>query len=61
MPAESEYREALRMGQREVQAAPVKSESRRMPVLDNIIPPEKSSAGIHLGVEQIPMNLIVGT
>ena len=61
MPAESEYREALRMGQREVQAAPVKSESGTMPVLDKIIPPEKSSAGIHLGVEQIPMNLIVGT
>ncbi len=61
MSAESEYREALRIGQREVLAAPVKSESAEMPVLDHILPPEKTSMGIHIGVEQIPMNLIVGT
>ncbi len=61
MPAENEYREALRMGQREVHAAPVKSESATLPVLDHIISSEKASSGIHLGVEQIPMELIVGT
>ncbi|MBQ5744683.1 MAG: BMP family ABC transporter substrate-binding protein, partial [Ruminococcus sp.] len=61
MSAENEYREALRMGQREALAAPAKNESATMPVLDDIIPTEKSSSGIHLGIEQIPMNLIVGT
>ena len=61
MSAENEYREALRMGQREASAAPAKNESATMPVLDDIIPTEKSSSGIHLGIEQIPMNLIVGT
>ncbi len=61
MQAENEYREALRMGQREVLAAPVKSESATLPVLDKMIPPDKASSGIHIGIEQIPMNLIVGT
>ena len=61
MSAENEYREALRMGQREASAAPAKKESATMPVLDDIIPTEKSSSGIHLGIEQIPVNLIVGT
>ena len=61
MQGENEYREALKMGQREVLAAPVKSESTTLPVLDNIISSDKVSAAIHIGVEQIPMNLIVGT
>ncbi len=61
MQAESDYREALKIGQRELQSASVKSESSTLPVLDSIIPPERSSSGIHIGVEQIPMNLIVGT
>ena len=61
MQGENEYREALKIGQREVLAAPVKSESTTLPVLDNIISSDKVSAGIHIGVEQIPMNLIVGT
>ncbi len=60
MHPENDYREALRIGQREVLAAPVKSESNTLPVLDNIIRPEKAST-VHIGVEQIPMNLIVGT
>ena len=59
--AEYEYREALRMGQREVLAAPAKEESDTMPVLDHMLPPDKTSSGIHIGIEQIPMNLIVGT
>ncbi len=61
MQPEIEYREALRIGQREVAAAPNKSESDTLPVLDKLIPAEKSSSGIHIGVEQIPMRLIVGT
>ena len=61
MNTELEYKEALGIGQREVSAAPAKSEGSAMPVLDKIIPPEKSSTGIHIGIEQIPMNLIVGT
>ena len=61
MQGENEYREALKIGQREVLAAPVKSESTTLPVLDNIISSDKVSAAIHIGVEQIPMNLIVGT
>ena len=61
MPADNEYKEALRMGQREVLAAPVKSEGAALPVLDKILPSDKASTGIHLGVETIPMKLIVGT
>ncbi len=59
--AELDYREALRLGQREVAAAPVKNETGTLPVLDELIPPEKAVAGIRLGVTQIPMRLIVGT
>ena len=41
--AELDYREALRLGQREVAAAPVKNETGTLPVLDELIPPEKAS------------------
>lgn len=61
MQPEIHYREALKIGQREVAAAPSKNESGSMPVLDKILKSEKTSAGIHLGVMQIPMSFIVGT
>ena len=61
MQPELNYKEALRLGQKEVRSRTAKNENPAPPVLDEIIPPEKALAGIHLGVIQIPMWFIVGT
>lgn len=56
-----DYKEALKLGQKEYKARVAKEEDPYLPALDGIIPPEKSLGGIHLGVIQIPIWLIVGT
>ena len=61
MQPELNYKEALRLGQKEVRAKTAKNENPSPAVLDEIIPPEKILTGIHLGVLQIPMWFIVGT
>ena len=61
MQPELNYKEALKLGQKEVKAKTAKNESPYLAVLDEIIPPEKSLSGISLGVIQIPMWFIVGT
>ena len=61
MQPEINYKEALRLGQKDVRNRAAKNENTTMPVLDDILPPEKASSGIHLGVIQIPMWYIVGT
>ena len=61
MQPELNYKEALKLGQKEVKAKTAKNESPYLAVLDEIIPPEKALSGISLGVIQIPMWFIVGT
>ncbi len=61
MQPEVNYKEALRLGQKEVRARAAKNESTALPVLDEIIPAEKTMSGLSLGVLQIPMWFIVGT
>ena len=61
MQPELNYKEALKLGQKEVRAKTAKNESPYLAVLDDIIPPEKGMSGIRLGVIQIPMWFIVGT
>ena len=56
-----DYKEALKLGQKEYKARIAKGESPYLPALDGIIPPEKSLSGSHLGVIQIPVFFIEGT
>ncbi len=56
-----DYKEALKLGQKEYRARVAKDESPYLPVLDDIVPPEKALTGSHLGVIQIPVFFIAGT
>ncbi len=48
--AELEYAEALKLGQREARACAAKGLSPNLPVLDELLPPEKAASGTSLGV-----------
>ncbi len=61
MQQELYYKEAMKLGQKEVRSKTAKNENPYLPALDEIIPPEKALTGIHLGVIQIPVWFIVGT
>lgn len=61
MQQEIYYKEALKLGQKEVRSRTAKDKNPYLPVLDEIVPPEKALTGIHLGVVQIPAWFIVGT
>ena len=61
MQPEINYKEALRLGQKDVRARAAKNESTALAVLDEMIPSERILSGIRLGVIQIPMWFIVGT
>ncbi|MBQ6152892.1 MAG: BMP family ABC transporter substrate-binding protein [Ruminococcus sp.] len=61
MQQELYYKEALKLGQKEVRSKNAKNENPYLPVLDDIVPPERSMAGSHLGVIQIPVWFIIGT
>ena len=61
MQPELNYKEALKLGQKEVRTRTAKNESTALPVLDEMIPSERILSGIRLGVIQIPMWFIVGT
>ncbi len=61
MQPEVNYKEALKLGQKEVRVKTSKNENPYLSVLDELIPPEKAMSGISLGVIQIPMWFIVGT
>ena len=56
-----DYKEALKLGQKDYRAKTAKGESPYLPALDEIIPPERALTGIRLGVLQIPVWFIVGT
>ena len=61
MPQELYYKEALKLGQKEYRSAVAANINPYLPVLDEIVPPEKALTGIRLGVVQIPMWFVVGT
>ena len=61
MQPELNYKEALKLGQKEVRSRTAKEENPYLSVLDEIIPHDRTLSGIHLGVIQIPMWFIVGT
>lgn len=61
MPQELYYKEALKLGQKEYRSAVAENINPYLPVLDEIIPPEKALTGIRLGVVQIPMYFVAGT
>lgn len=54
------YKEAQKLGQKEYRARTARGQSPCLPVLDDFIPPERSAAGIDLGVVQIPTAFLVG-
>ena len=54
------YSDALKLGQKALRAAQ-KGQSPYLPVLDELVPPERSAAGTDLGVVQVPAELIIGT
>ncbi len=58
---ESYYKEALKLGQKESRARVFKGQSPCLPALDDYLADEKTSAGIELGLVQIPIDKIVGT
>ena len=61
MQSELYYKDALKLGQKEVRLRTAKNENPYLPTLDEIIPPEQALTGIRLGVLQIPVWFIVGT
>lgn len=61
MQQELYYKEALKLGLKTFRAETAENRSPYLPVLDEIVPPEKALTGIRLGVVQIPMRFIVGT
>ncbi len=61
MPRKLYYKEALKLGQKEYRSAVAENINPYLPVLDEIVPPEKALTGIRVGVVQIPMWFVVGT
>ncbi|MBQ3265153.1 MAG: BMP family ABC transporter substrate-binding protein [Ruminococcus sp.] len=59
--ADTYYRDALKLGQKEVQTRKANGESPFLPVLDEIIPADQSTTTVNLGLVQIPISRIVGT
>ena len=55
------YKDALKLGQKAYKADTARGVSPCLPVLDDLVPPEKSAAGTDLGIVTIPAELIVGT
>ena len=58
---ELNYREALKLGQKEYRACVSSGKDPGLPVLDDIVPPERSAMGLDLGLASIPAEFIVGT
>ena len=55
------YSDALKLGQKASRAASAKGQSPYLPALDEIVPPERSAAGVDLGLVQVLAEFIVGT
>ncbi len=59
--AELHYRDALKLGQKEYRACVSVGKDPCLPVLDDIVPSERSAMGLNLGLASIPAELIIGT
>ena len=59
--AESYYKDALKLGQKEIQALKSANEPTTLPVLDDILEEEKTASTVSLGLVPIPVDHIVGT
>ena len=58
---ELHYRDALKLGQKEYRACVSSGKDPCLPVLDDIVPSERSAMGLNLGLASIPAEFIVGT
>ena len=56
-----QYKDALRLGQKEQRRYAAKGWSPCLPVLDDFVLPENSASALPLGTMQIPTEFIVGT
>ncbi|WP_407385288.1 BMP family ABC transporter substrate-binding protein [Ruminococcus sp.] len=59
--AETNYKDALKLGLKELQSKKSDGASTQLPVLDEILPAEKSKTVVNLGLVSIPIKQIVGT
>ena len=59
--AETNYKDALKLGLKEMQSRKSNDESPYLPVLDEIIPEDQSTTTVNLGLVPIPIKQIVGT
>lgn len=59
--AETNYKDALKLGLKEVQSRKAGGESPLLPVLDEILPDQKANTVVNLGLVPIPIRQIVGT
>ncbi len=59
--SDANYKEALKLAQKEYRACVFRGKSPFLPVLDDFLPKESVSTGIDLGLVQIPAEFIVGT
>ena len=55
------YKDALRLGQKEIKAVAAKDDLALMPALDEVLAGKKTAGTVDLGVVQIPTDRIVGT
>ena len=59
--AETYYKDALKLGLKEMQSRKAGGESSLLPVLDELLPSDKSTTLVNLGLVSIPIKQIVGT
>ncbi len=57
----SDYKEALKLGQREFRACTARGEYPCLPALSDFVPAERINRGVDMGTAQIPMEFVVGT
>lgn len=56
-----DYMSALKLGKKEYSACVNRGSYRYLPVLENLVPEDGIDCEVHLGVDQIPLRLVVGT
>ena len=56
-----DYMSALKLGKKEYSACVNRGSYRYLPVLENLVPEDGIDCEVHLGIDQIPLRLVVGT
>lgn len=59
--SETNYKDALKLGQKEAQSRKANGESPALPALDDLLPADKPTTVVNLGLVSIPIKQIVGT